>query len=618
VLSSFLFLPIITVLILFAVSCSNPSGGDDEGTYTITFNTHGGSAVTAITGTAGTVVDKPTDPEKDDLNFIAWFDAADGTVEYEWPHTLTGNVTMHAQWTSDYVVNFHPLGGSPAPTRQLVANGEKATVPSAMTVSGALFKDTITDPTTLAFDKWYIDDTYTDDWDFNDTVTGNLNLYAKWTVDSTKLAVDVSGKPGANILAKALNYIAAQTLGTKTEYTIVLADSTYTIPGIPIDIEHPEAINANIINPNAVVTLAGKSATEISLSPGSSGSLFVIAAGELALGSNITLKGSAANTASLVTVYGSGASLTIKDDAKITGNTTPYYGGGVMVVGGGSFTMSGGEISDNSTSHSGEEGGNGGGVFVYDGSFTMSGGEITGNTATGPGGGVFSNNSSFTMSGTAKITDNTTADHGGGVFSTNNSTFTMNDTAKISENTANDDGGVKVNNESTFTMNGGEISDNTVVSDNGVGGGLSVDNGSTFTMKAGAKITGNTTTYVGGGVIVHNESTFTMEGGEISGNSATGLQGVSGGAGGGVAVVDASFSKTGGILYGKDGNATDNTVSSGSNGHGVYYVIGEPSSYIHYYCDHTLPDNSGGNISTSNLPPSSGTNWTEGSYPPSP
>jgi hypothetical protein len=52
-------------------------------------------------------------------------------------------------------------------------------------------------------------------------------------------------------------------------------------------------------------------------------------------------------------------------------------------------------------------------------------------------------------------------------------------------------------------------------------------------------------------------------GAKITGNTATGFENVSGGAGGGVAVVDAGFSKTGGILYGNDDNAIDNTITSG-------------------------------------------------------
>jgi uncharacterized repeat protein (TIGR02543 family) len=71
--------------------------------YTVTFNSNGGSAVPAVTADLGTAIAKPaTDPAKSGHTFSGWFTAASGGTAYTWPHTLTGNVTMHAQWTADH------------------------------------------------------------------------------------------------------------------------------------------------------------------------------------------------------------------------------------------------------------------------------------------------------------------------------------------------------------------------------------------------------------------------------------------------------------------------------------------------------------------------------------
>jgi uncharacterized repeat protein (TIGR02543 family) len=67
--------------------------------YTITFNTHGGTAAVAITADSGTAVPKPGDPARSGYTFVGWFSAETGGTQYAWPHTLTGSVTMHAQWT---------------------------------------------------------------------------------------------------------------------------------------------------------------------------------------------------------------------------------------------------------------------------------------------------------------------------------------------------------------------------------------------------------------------------------------------------------------------------------------------------------------------------------------
>lgn len=87
------------------------------------------------------------------------------------------------------------------------------------------------------------------------------------------------------------------------------------------------------------------------------------------------------------------------------------YGGGICVSYGSTFTMKGGNVTDNKS-------GKGGGVYVLEAegscgknTFHMDGGTITGNTATTtgyqPGGGVYvPADGIFTMSGAVKITDN--------------------------------------------------------------------------------------------------------------------------------------------------------------------------------------------------------------------
>jgi hypothetical protein len=365
------------------------------------------------------------------------------------------------------------------------------------------------------------------------TVTGSAvdpSILAEGLYEGGDLIpVNLSGVyEGYNTLDKALAYIRGQTLTVPTNYTIVLA-------GYYLMNE-----NANIDNANAVITLVGKPATEISLF--GQGWLFYITAGKLVLDNNITLKGDTFNDRATVFVDGSSAALTMKAGTKITGN--PGYGG-VNVDNSGSFTMEGGEISgnigyygdygvnvDNSGSFTMSGGRITGRVFVYGiSSFTMSGGEI-------PGGVSVYGSGSFTMSG-GEITGNP----GYGSVSVGDSgSFTMSG-GKIS---GNSDSGVNVGNSGSFTMSGGEISGNSAhptyntyglpISGSGSGGGVYVDGGS-FTMEGGV-ISGNSsaaftypsssssytdfaTSVGGGGVYVTHGGSFTMRGGKISGNSAS-------------------------------------------------------------------------------------------------
>jgi uncharacterized repeat protein (TIGR02543 family) len=321
--------------------------------YTIAFETHGGFGDGSFTYDVGTPVDRPEDPTWGQSQFIGWFNE-EGNMKYDdWPYTLTGDITMHAQW--NHLVTFEPNGGSPAPASIFVPGGGTVEAPAPMTklpVAPGLYTDTV------AFGGWYNNPAHEEpEYAFGAPVAEPLNLYAKWT-EPSELS---SGQTGDHVLAKALAYIENDASGA-TNYTIVL------------DGNSEMAATTTINKANAVITLVGKGPTEISLAV--SGTLFELQAGELVLDNNITLKGRSGNNASLVSVAGASSSLTMKAGAKITGNETNVSGSAVYIGAGGSFTMEGGEISGNFTSI----GGFGGSVAVSGGAFTMRGGKISGNS----------------------------------------------------------------------------------------------------------------------------------------------------------------------------------------------------------------------------------------------
>jgi uncharacterized repeat protein (TIGR02543 family) len=87
--------------------------------YTITFNSRGGSALTAISADEGTKIGKPGDPEKTGYVFTGWFSAVKGGEFYSWPHELASDVTMYAQWRAwgeappnYYTITFKSQGGT--------------------------------------------------------------------------------------------------------------------------------------------------------------------------------------------------------------------------------------------------------------------------------------------------------------------------------------------------------------------------------------------------------------------------------------------------------------------------------------------------------------------------
>ena len=135
----------------------------------------------------------------------------------------------------------------------------------------------------------------------------------------------------------------------------------------------------------------------------------------------------------------------------ITGNDVTGHansvGGGVH-INGGTFTMTNGTISDNSAI-------NGGGVTVFKGtegesSFALSGGSITGNTVTEIGGGIYVlPGTTFHLSGASAISGNTAGSADSNIY-LSSSTITLSDT--LSNTTPY---GVSMASPDVFTSGGG-------------------------------------------------------------------------------------------------------------------------------------------------------------------
>jgi len=339
------------------------------------------------------------------------------------------------------------------------------------------------------------------------------------------------------------------------------------------------------------------------LTPSGDGCLLILRAGQtVVLKGDITLRGRDDTFSSVVIINEKGA-FRMEDNSTVTSN----YSSGVE-VNGGTFTMSGGTISDNNigvyfygnnsrntfTMSGGTISGNRSyGVSIKSGTFTMKGGAISGNRNSGVSvinwEGSPSIESIFLMEG-GTISDNTADagdDKGGGVYVGSykdglSGTFNMNG-GTISGNKAKYNGGGVYIGRGEFTMKGGTISDNTAT---WTGGGVYIESWSSFVMHDGT-ISGNTSSGNGGGVYnTGSYSGFTMSGGTISGNTAISGGGVyvdysftmSGGTisgnisrdyGGGVYYANGTFTKTGGTISGNNATETDRNTAN-KQGYVVY------------------------------------------------
>jgi len=386
---------------------------------------------------------------------------------------------------------------------------------------------------------------------FANTDSGYISGRSFTATTSTTVHVTVTPFTGGNTGTFAVTYststpITPYTITTTSEWNVALTavrnggngtttapkNFTFNINGdfiVPPLTTNSAATGLGTTVTDVVVTLKGSGTLTLS---GTGGPILYINSGQSLVvdSTNLTLSGITGNSSYDVLMVQNGGSLDLKNGT--IGSNGRY---GVNVATGGAFTMSGGEISGNSSSgvyssngftmSGGKISNNTRGVYINNGDFTMTGGEISGNTISGNGGGVYfsnpnyNNGNTFTMSG-GEIKSNT-GSYGGGVY-VNYGNFTMNGTAKINNNGANYGGGVCFGGGGIFNMSSGEISDNTASTN---AGGVYFGSGN-FNMSGTAKILNNKNTNTnsysyntrGAGGVWLNGGTFTMSGGQITGN----------------------------------------------------------------------------------------------------
>jgi len=72
-------------------------------TYTVTFNSNGGSAVASKSVAANAKLVKPADPTKADFTFAGWYTDAALKTAYDFNKAVTSGFTLYAKWTAKEV-----------------------------------------------------------------------------------------------------------------------------------------------------------------------------------------------------------------------------------------------------------------------------------------------------------------------------------------------------------------------------------------------------------------------------------------------------------------------------------------------------------------------------------
>lgn len=167
------------IIVYKDVKKENGSQGGGSGsyskTYTVTFETLGGSHIAAIKDIKqGKKITKPVSPSRKGYTFTGWFIDAKCTKPFDFTKdTIKADMTLYAGWkkveeTITYNVIFNTLGGNYIPN-QSIEEGQKVLVPTVPSKEG------------YTFIGWYSDKECSQLWDFNaSTIYADTVLYAGW------------------------------------------------------------------------------------------------------------------------------------------------------------------------------------------------------------------------------------------------------------------------------------------------------------------------------------------------------------------------------------------------------------------------------------------------------
>jgi uncharacterized repeat protein (TIGR02543 family) len=139
--------------------------------YTVTFNSNEGSNVNSQSVLEGEKAIKPSNPTKDNYEFVGWF--LEGETEaYDFNTPITSNIELIAKWNRIYTITFNSNGGSEVETQSIIENNKASTPINPV-------KDNYN------FIAWYTDEDLTIEYDFETEVTSDIILYAKWEEKSS-------------------------------------------------------------------------------------------------------------------------------------------------------------------------------------------------------------------------------------------------------------------------------------------------------------------------------------------------------------------------------------------------------------------------------------------------
>ena len=155
------------ILIYFSIcSCTVDVESPQYNLCTVTFDTNGGSHVSSQILLSGTTATEPKDPNQYARSFLGWYTDHEFKNKFNFETPITRSVTLYAKWS--YQVVFMDAEGNILATLGVDETENKVAKPNDPTIKDGEFLG------------WYTDSNFSNEFNFETAITGDVTLYAKW------------------------------------------------------------------------------------------------------------------------------------------------------------------------------------------------------------------------------------------------------------------------------------------------------------------------------------------------------------------------------------------------------------------------------------------------------
>ena len=157
-------------------------------TYTITYNSNGGSAVSNTVAPYLSTITSPVAPTKTGHSFDGWYSDVDLLIPYVFSTMPANDFTLYAKWNlNTYTITFEENGGSAVAD---ITQNYLTTVTQPA------------NPTKEGFDfvSWYTNQEFTQIYTFTTMPAENITLYAKWVYKE----YTINYVDGTNVIAPTM------------------------------------------------------------------------------------------------------------------------------------------------------------------------------------------------------------------------------------------------------------------------------------------------------------------------------------------------------------------------------------------------------------------------------